>query len=112
FIYALPLLRWAKLAELAIKQDKTQRKLRPARTPRTKAGKNDDRSSHEKGEVKWFNPNKGFGFILAKDGREVFVHFLAVYNGGRRSLPLGVKVSFTVRTTERGEQAEQVFIHR
>ncbi len=112
FIYALPLLPWAKLAERAIKQDKTPRKLRPARTPRTKAGKNVDRSSHEKGEVKWFNPNKGFGFILAEDGREVFVHFRAVDNGGRRSLQQGVKVSFTVRTTERGEQAEQVFIHR
>lgn len=113
-IYALPLLPWAKLAERAAAQkEKTPRKVRTPREPRaTKANKNVDRSSHEKGEVKWFNPNKGFGFILAEDGREVFVHFRAVDNGGRRSLQQGVKVSFTVRTTERGEQAEQVFIHR
>lgn len=111
-VYALPLLPWAKLAERATQKKRTPRKARPPRAPRAKQDKNVDRSGHEKGEVKWFNPNKGFGFILADDGREVFVHFRAVDNGGRRSLQQGVKVSFTVRTTERGEQAEQVFIHR
>jgi len=111
-VYALPLLPWAKLAERAKQPERTPRKARSARTPRIKPNQNIDRTGHEKGEVKWFNPNKGFGFILAEDGREVFVHFRAVDNGGRRSLQQGVKVSFTVRTTERGEQAEQVFIHR
>src|SRR5690625_5212791 len=113
-IYALPLLPWAKLAQQANqpKGKTTRTPSRRQRKPRAKQIQAVDRSNHEKGEVKWFNPNKGFGFILAEDGREVFVHFRAVDNGGRRSLQQGVRVSFTVRTTERGEQAEQVFIHR
>ena len=64
----------------------------------------------ERGEVKWFNPTKGFGFLLASDGREVFVHFRAVQNGGRRSLRQGQTVRFTTRQSERGEQADQVYI--
>ncbi|MEY1661324.1 cold-shock protein [Isoalcanivorax beigongshangi] len=64
----------------------------------------------EEGEVKWFNPNKGFGFILTADGREVFVHFRAVRNGGRRALQQGMQVRFRSHTTERGEQAERVYI--
>lgn len=66
----------------------------------------------ERGEVKWFNPTKGFGFLLASDGREVFVHFRAVQNGGRRSLRQGQTVRFTTRQSERGEQADQVYIER
>lgn len=62
------------------------------------------------GEVKWFNPNKGFGFIVADNGDEVFVHFRAVRNGGRRSLRTGTRVRFTTRQSERGEQADQVFL--
>lgn len=64
----------------------------------------------EQGEVKWFNPTKGFGFLLGEDGREVFVHFRAVQNGGRRSLRQGQTVRFTTRQSERGEQADKVFI--
>lgn len=63
-----------------------------------------------KGEVKWFNPNKGFGFIITDDGREIFVHFKAVRNGGRRSLKNGARVRFRVRETDRGEQADRVYI--
>lgn len=111
-IYTLPLFPWAKLAERATQQERKPRKPRLARTPSTKPSKNIDRTGHEHGEVKWFNPNKGFGFILADDGREVFVHFRALDNGGRRSLQQGVRVSFTVRASERGEQAEQVYIHK
>lgn len=62
------------------------------------------------GEVKWFNPNKGFGFILTEDGREIFVHFRALQNGGRRSLQQGARVRFVINETDRGEQAEKVFI--
>lgn len=111
-VYTLPLFPWAKLAERATQQERKQRKPRLARTPSKKSDKNVDRSNHEYGEVKWFNPNKGFGFILADDGREVFVHFRALDNGGRRSLQQGVRVSFTARASERGEQAEQVYIHK
>jgi len=69
----------------------------------------DDRES---GKVKWFNPNKGFGFIVTEDGREVFVHFKAVRNGGRRSLRNGASVTFTTVQTNRGEQADEVYIDR
>jgi cold shock CspA family protein len=62
------------------------------------------------GEVKWFNPNKGYGFILSDDGEEIFVHFRAVQNGGRRSLRQGQKVRFTLRAGERGDQADNVRI--
>ena len=62
------------------------------------------------GEVKWFNPNKGFGFIVADNGDEIFVHFKAVRNGGRRSLRTGTRVRFTTRQSERGEQADQVYL--
>ena len=64
------------------------------------------------GEVKWFNPNKGFGFLVTADGEEIFVHFRAVQNGGRRSLRQGQKVRFTTRETERGTQADEVYIQR
>lgn len=69
-------------------------------------------SNRETGKVKWFNPNKGFGFIVAEDGREVFVHFKAVRNGGRRSLRNGATVTFTTVQTKRGEQADEVYIDR
>ena len=68
--------------------------------------------NREAGQVKWFNPNKGFGFIITEDGREVFVHFKAVRNGGRRSLRNGATVTFTTVQTERGEQADEVYIDR
>lgn len=70
------------------------------------------RDGHRRGEVKWFNPNKGFGFILAADGEEIFVHFKAVRNGGRRSLRTGTRVRFTTRQSERGEQADDVYIQQ
>jgi CspA family cold shock protein len=69
-------------------------------------------SSQEAGNVKWFNPNKGFGFIATDDGREIFVHFKAVRNGGRRSLRTGTRVHFRTITTERGEQADEVYIEQ
>lgn len=62
------------------------------------------------GEVKWFNPNKGYGFILSDDGQEVFVHFRAVHNGDRRTLRQGQKVRFSIRQSERGDQADDVHI--
>ena len=62
------------------------------------------------GEIKWFNPNKGFGFITTDDGREIFVHFRALENGGRRSLQQGSRVRFVINETERGEQADRVVI--
>lgn len=62
------------------------------------------------GRIKWFNPNKGFGFIVMADEREYFVHFKALKNGNRHSLKNGTRVRFQLRMTERGEQANDVYI--
>ena len=70
------------------------------------------KNGQQRGEVKWFNPNKGFGFILTDSGEELFVHFKAVQNGGRRSLRTGTKVRFDTRMSDRGEQADNVYIEQ
>ena len=57
------------------------------------------------GTVKWFNPTKGFGFIVPSDGsKDVFVHISAVERAGMRSLSEGQKVSYEL-ATERGKTA-------
>ena len=57
------------------------------------------------GTVKWFSPDKGFGFIQPQDGsKDVFVHITAVQAAGLQSLNDGQKVSYDV-VTERGKQA-------
>lgn len=63
-----------------------------------------------RGQIKWFNARKGFGFIVTEDDREIFVHFRALRNGGRQSLRPGTRVRFQVRETERGDQADPVYI--
>ncbi|MSO70416.1 MAG: cold-shock protein [Alphaproteobacteria bacterium] len=57
------------------------------------------------GTVKWFNPTKGFGFIVPEDGsKDVFVHISAVERAGMKTLNEGQRVSYEV-ATERGKQA-------
>ncbi len=57
------------------------------------------------GTVKWFNPDKGFGFIAPQDGgKDVFVHISAVQRAGLQTLNEGQKVSFEI-VTDRGKQA-------
>jgi cold shock protein len=57
------------------------------------------------GTVKWFNPDKGFGFIAPQDGgKDVFVHISAVQRAGLQTLNEGQKVSFEIMT-DRGKQA-------
>lgn len=61
----------------------------------------------KKGTVKWFNPQKGFGFICPDDGgKDVFVHVSAVEKSGLRELKEGQKVEFDT-ATERGKLAAQ-----
>lgn len=62
----------------------------------------------EIGTVKWFNNQKGFGFIQRQSGEDVFVHFRAVKGTGYRSLREGQKVSFEVAQGQKGLQAENV----
>ena len=61
------------------------------------------------GTVKWFNAEKGFGFITPSEGGpEVFVHFSAIQGGGYRSLEENQKVTYTVTQGAKGPQATQV----
>ena len=62
------------------------------------------------GVVKWFNDEKGFGFLQQKSGPDVFVHFRAINGTGRRTLKEGQNVTFNVSKTEKGLQAENVTI--
>ncbi len=60
------------------------------------------------GTVKWFNPEKGFGFISREDGDDVFVHHTAIIGDGYRSLDEGQRVSFDVTQGKKGPQASNV----
>ena len=62
----------------------------------------------EHGTVKWFNAEKGFGFIEREGGDDVFVHFSAIQSDGFKSLDEGQKVTFDVEQGARGAQAANV----
>ena len=60
------------------------------------------------GTVKWFNGNKGYGFISRDNGPDVFVHYSAIQSDGYRNLMEGQKVEFTVENGPKGLQAANV----
>ncbi len=60
------------------------------------------------GTVKWFNDDKGFGFIEREDGKDVFVHHSAIVAEGFRTLKEGQKVTMEVTQGQKGPQAENV----
>ena len=62
----------------------------------------------EKGKVKWFNGEKGFGFIEREGGEDVFVHFSAIQGEGFKTLEEGQEVTFEVEQGQRGAQAANV----
>ncbi|MGZ9585698.1 cold-shock protein [Paenibacillus marinisediminis] len=62
----------------------------------------------ETGTVKWFNAEKGFGFIEIEGGNDVFVHFSAIVGDGYKSLDEGERVEFEIVQGNRGPQAENV----
>ena len=63
-----------------------------------------------KGTVKWFNAEKGYGFITSDEGKDIFVHYSAIQADGFRSLEEGQKVSFEIVESDRGQQAANVVV--
>ncbi|MFD1430818.1 MULTISPECIES: cold-shock protein [Lacticaseibacillus] len=62
----------------------------------------------QQGTVKWFNADKGYGFITGEDGKDVFVHFSAIQGDGYKTLDEGQAVTFDVEQSDRGPQAANV----
>lgn len=60
------------------------------------------------GKVKWFNAEKGYGFIASDDGKDVFVHYSAIQSEGFKTLEEGQEVTFEVVEGARGPQASNV----
>lgn len=61
-----------------------------------------------RGKVKWFNNEKGFGFIEYKDGEDIFVHYSAILSEGYKTLVEGQYVEFELVKTDKGYQAKNV----
>ncbi|MBI4408444.1 MAG: cold-shock protein [Gemmatimonadetes bacterium] len=64
--------------------------------------------AREQGTVKWFNPDKGYGFITREGGDDVFVHHSAIQGGGFKTLNEGERVEFDVVQGQKGPAAENV----
>lgn len=65
-------------------------------------------SNKVQGTVKWFNEEKGFGFIEQASGPDVFAHYSAIANTGFKTLKEGQRVEFTVTQGKKGPQAENI----
>ena len=60
------------------------------------------------GKVKWFNAEKGYGFITTAEGKDVFVHYSAIQGEGFKTLDEGQEVEFDITESDRGPQAANV----
>ena len=67
-------------------------------------------AERETGTVKWFNTDKGYGFIVRDQGGDLFVHYSAISGSGYRVLEEGQRVEFTVAQGQKGPQAQDVSV--
>ena len=81
-----------------------------AKATSKKAGKTKSDPNRESGTVKWFDSNKGYGFITRSMGEDIFVHFRSIKGNGYRSLYEGQAVEFLVTQGSKGPQAEDIKI--
>lgn len=65
-------------------------------------------SNKTQGTVKWFNEEKGFGFIAQQSGPDVFAHYSSIASAGFKTLAEGQRVEFTVTQGKKGPQAEDI----
>ena len=72
------------------------------------AGPGTKKVTMAQGTVKWFNGDRGYGFIAVEGGPDVFVHVSAITGGGQRSLEEGQKVEFDITQGQKGPEAEIV----
>lgn len=63
-----------------------------------------------KGTVKWFDSEKGFGFIVTEEGKDLFVHYSGINSSGHKTLEQGQNVSFEITQGNRGDQACNVTV--
>lgn len=66
------------------------------------------RIENSPGEVKWFDPRKGFGFIIGPEGQDIFVHFSVIQGDGFRVLKDGSSVQYDAEKTDKGWKATRV----
>jgi CspA family cold shock protein len=84
--------------------------------PATKSNAMVNKNNHskdpirEEGVVKWFDSNKGYGFITRAMGEDIFVHFRSIRGKGHRSLYEGQNVEFSVTNSDKGPQAEDITV--
>lgn len=62
------------------------------------------------GKVKWFNAEKGYGFITGEDGKDVFVHYSSINAEGFKTLDEGQTVTYDIIESDRGKQASNVTV--
>ena len=67
-------------------------------------------SEQQTGTVKWFNADKGYGFIQRENGSDLFVHFRSIIGDGYKTLTEGQQVSFVEVDGQKGPQADQVSV--
>ena len=65
-------------------------------------------AERETGTIKWFNSDKGYGFIVRDQGGDLFVHYSSIRGGGYRVLEEGQRVEFTVAQGQKGPQAQDI----
>lgn len=65
-------------------------------------------AERKQGTVKWFNADKGFGFISQEDGEDLFAHYSEIQSNGYRSLDEGAKVEFEITQGKKGKQASAI----